>query len=365
MRSSTEPTMKKHTLLFLALVACVTAPHASTYSFRHVVRGLTAAQPDTPPAAPAPELSLAATSLTLSSTLKGQAAPNQALVVSNTGTAPLTVALSALGGANAADFWVTGCPAPVPAKDSCTLTFGFTPTGLASESASLTVTDTASGTARTVSLSGLNTGPVDSYLDKVTFLARMDDNAFTDDKGNPVTNTGSVTWNSTGGVGGSGAAALSGSNRLSATSPTAFTFGTGDFTVEASVYYTTAPGTSGSCANAIGDGNLWQLCSSPTYIGWWNAAVGATRTWSYNFSTSTWYAFAISRTAGLIRVYVNGALVGSVADSTNMSATGLISIGNVIALGQPVKGLVDDVRITKGVGRFTGNSYTVTPFPKQ
>ena len=81
----------------------------------------------------------------------------------------------------------------------------------------------------------------------------------------------------------------------------------------------------------------------------------------FNLNANTWYALAISRSNGTLYWFVNGTLQGSVADSTNYD----LSQGNIARYGgQNMLGLIDEVRITKGVARYTSN-YTVrtAPFP--
>lgn len=351
----------KATLLALALAS--TLAHATTYQLLQATPGMVATSQSVATPQPAPLLTLSSASVTLSSALKGTAAAPQTVTVTNTGTADLTISQTSLSGANAADFSVSGCPSVVSAGTSCTLTLGFTPSGTSTETATVTVVSNAS--TKTLSLTGQNTGAVDPYLANVTFLSHMDTSAFADIKGNTVTNTGAVAFSASAAKFGTGGAAFNGTNRLSASSSSAFTFGTGDFTVEASVYYTSAPGTNANCGNIIGEGGLWQLCPAPTYLGWWNAAYGSTQTIGYTFTTNTWYTIAVSRNSGTLRFYVNGTLIGSASDATNMSSTGAVSIGNVPGNGQPLPGYVDEVRITKGVGRYTGNSYTVGVSPNQ
>jgi len=82
--------------------------------------------------------------------------------VSNTGTAPLTVTGVNVSGANAGDFPVDteGCTAqPVTPTNHCTIRVHFTPTAAGARSAMLTVTDDASGSPHTVTLTGTGTAP--------------------------------------------------------------------------------------------------------------------------------------------------------------------------------------------------------------
>ena len=295
-------------LLALGMSSTLTLA-ATTYQLRQAAPGLTASTQQ--PALPAPAISLSAASVTLSSPLKGTAATPQTVTVTNTGTADLTVSQVSLGGANSADFSISGCAAAtLTAGTSCTLTLGFTPTSTANETATVTLTHNAAGGSTVLNVTGANTGAVDASFNSVSFLAHMDGVAgattFSDVKGSTLTNNGSVTVSTSGAKWGTGGALFSGTNSLLTNASPAFTFGTGDFTVEASAYFTTTPGTGANCANLVGVGSLWQLCATPTYIGWWNAAYGATQFVLTTLANNTWYTVAIVRSSGTLRFYLNG-----------------------------------------------------------
>src|SRR5439155_755564 len=85
----------------------------------------------------------------------------QAVTLSNTGSAPLTITSIALGGTNPGDFGQTNncpiSPSTLAASTICTINVTFTPTATTSPAASLAVTDNASGSPQTASLSGTGT----------------------------------------------------------------------------------------------------------------------------------------------------------------------------------------------------------------
>jgi trimeric autotransporter adhesin len=83
--------------------------------------------------------------------------------LSNTGGATLNISGIAVGGTNSADFAIgTGsnaCGTTLAADASCSIYVTFTPASAASFSATLTVTDNASPTTQSVTLSGTGTSP--------------------------------------------------------------------------------------------------------------------------------------------------------------------------------------------------------------
>jgi hypothetical protein len=82
---------------------------------------------------------------------------------------------------------------------------------------------------------------------------------------------------------------------------------------------------------------------------WYVNSVGQIT--SSALSTGVWYYFAVTRSASVTRMYINGAQVGSdYADTNNYLASGtLIGVTSDIASG--LNGYLQDFRITRGVAR--------------
>jgi hypothetical protein len=153
---------------------------------------------------------------------------------------------------------------------------------------------------------------------------------------------------------GGGSVALDGTgDYLSITTTTDFGFGTGDFTIEAWAYKSTASqqvfidtrtaSTEVSVyveSNAAGNlrlfvNGVYQLTSS-------NA-----------MSTTTWQHIAISRTGGITRFFINGVVSTNIYTDTNdYGSTKPANIGASWTGGTAWNGYLDDIRITKGVGRY-------------
>lgn len=95
----------------------------------------------------------------------------------------------------------------------------------------------------------------------------------------------------------------------------------------------------------------------------------------YNFNSSSivfggtqpgaaWTHFAVTRQGSSVRMFVNGAQVGSTVTNgaTIGSSNGNISLMNVGSGSSSFIGSVDDIRVTKGVARYTG-PFTVPARP--
>jgi hypothetical protein len=86
---------------------------------------------------------------------------SQVVTLNNTGSAALSITSIAFTGANATDFTqVDTCGASVAAGGNCTIAILFTPSASGALTASLTITDNASGSPQSVSLSGTGTPDV-------------------------------------------------------------------------------------------------------------------------------------------------------------------------------------------------------------
>jgi hypothetical protein len=104
-------------------------------------------------------------SLSFASQAVGTASAVQAVTLSNSGNAVLTISSIILAGANASDFaLLNGCGSSVGIKASCTLSVSFKPSTAGTRTATITLTDNAMGSPQKVTLTGTatGTGPVAS-----------------------------------------------------------------------------------------------------------------------------------------------------------------------------------------------------------
>lgn len=145
---------------------------------------------------------------------------------------------------------------------------------------------------------------------------------------------------------------------ISAPSSTDWDFGTGDFTVEFWIRWNAFPAQSGTIiGNYPGTWALQYRPDTSNKIIWYNGSSLFSA--SLTLSTGTWYHFAICRSGTSLRIFVDGVQSGSTAtDSTNYNSTNSLTIGELRSFGQNINGWLDDIRITKGVARYTS---TFTP----
>jgi hypothetical protein len=149
-------------------------------------------------------------------------------------------------------------------------------------------------------------------------------------------------------------------------------FGSGQFVVEAWVYMTSTP----SFNTFI---NQW---GTNGFLGWWWGMLNAT-TMRFYYSTNgtatgtvdgtwsptlnTWHHVAVERDASnVLRLYVNGAVIGSATVSATFfdAASRLTIAGDDGASLAGFAGYMDELRITKGVARYSGAfSVPTSAFP--
>jgi hypothetical protein len=149
---------------------------------------------------------------------------------------------------------------------------------------------------------------------------------------------------------------------LQAANNSAFDFGSGDFTIEAWVYTTTTTGlgailgyANGSAQNTnyayqlLRNGAQWQF----------NIINGNTSygTSAGTVTANTWTHVALVRSGANLTAYINGQQITQANVSTlatNSPAGAVLQIGQIQGF-YPWTGYMDDVRITKGVARYTAN----------
>jgi hypothetical protein len=136
------------------------------------------------------------------------------------------------------------------------------------------------------------------------------------------------------------------------------TFGTGDFTIETWVRFNSVTGT--QVITDFRDGvstalpTLYVVGTQLRYY-----ANGADQITGGTLAVNTWYHIALARSGTSTRLFLDGVQIGSTyTDSTNYAATANVYIADWYSFATftyPLNGYIDDLRITKGVARYTAN----------
>ena len=152
-----------------------------------------------------------------------------------------------------------------------------------------------------------------------------------------------------------------------------FNFGTGDFTIEAWIYLASAdsnyrsalviPWGSTNMAIRFGDSGFGSRLQFATDASTFPTLYSADH--SQATLAGAWHHVALTRSSGVARAFLDGNLltvrnnnfggspVTSWADTSNITSVAQAYVS--YPSGQTWNGYIDDVRITKGVGRYTAN----------
>ena len=153
-----------------------------------------------------------------------------------------------------------------------------------------------------------------------------------------------------------------------------FAFGTEDFTIECWFYQSDTPngsaliadrhGSGGYCYFALGfcsgtpgspTGSIPFFGCTPTKTSW-TGIVGTT------LSNNMWHHIAGVRHAGVYKLYINGNYIGGVNYADNIPTDDGINIGkrwDGLPTNYGFNGYIDEVRITKGVARYTTDNFAL------
>ena len=152
---------------------------------------------------------------------------------------------------------------------------------------------------------------------------------------------------------------------LTASHASNFNFGSGDFTAEVWFNVPNVSGTDAFITTAAGQGadgtdfqGIWLGLHQGQY--YFIASTNGT-SWDVSIQagtppTNTWTFLSAVRSGNTFTLYVNGVSIGTATSSgTLTNSNNLIAIGGRTRNNQYSIGYLDDVRVTKGVARYTSN----------
>jgi Right handed beta helix region/Abnormal spindle-like microcephaly-assoc'd, ASPM-SPD-2-Hydin len=161
--------------------------------------------PNAPPtcgasSTPTPAASFSPTSLLFASQTLSTTSPTQSLTLTNTGNAALTISGIALTGTNPGDFHQSNsCGPSLAAGSNCTITVSFTPSANGARSATVSVSDNATGSPQTAGLSGtgIASAPIAALSPTSLAFASQAQATTSASQGITLTNSGSASLNIT------------------------------------------------------------------------------------------------------------------------------------------------------------------------
>lgn len=214
---------------------------------------------------------------------------------------------------------------------------------------------------------------VDANFANVSALLHLDgadgSTSFPDVKGKVWTPAGQAQIDTAQSKFGGASLLLDGSgDYLTTPSSADFAYGTGDFTWEAWVRLNATSGANQYVIDHGANQGTLFVNGGSNRIGYYNASTGPSGDLfspphaSAVLTVGTWAHVAVARQSGTTRIFRDGTLLASKADTYNYLAQA-VSIGRYGAGALNFNGWIDELRITKGVARYTGNfSVPTAPF---
>lgn len=173
---------------------------------------------------------------------------------------------------------------------------------------------------------------------------------------------------------GNGSLLLNGSSSyLTAPSSSAYDL-PGNFTVEAFIYLLSLPSggnpqrlIAGKWSNGSKAWGFFVTSTGLRFYTGGNCNAGNPYDKAFTFTTGQWYHVAATKVGSTVYQFVDGSLIGTSTNiNENLSCTNTLPlyIGYDLNAGTYLHGHINDIRITKGVARYTGTYAVPTqPFP--
>lgn len=190
---------------------------------------------------------------------------------------------------------------------------------------------------------------------------------FTDEKGKDVTRIGNTVIKTSQSKFGGSSAYFDGSSGLLVSDPNDFNIGLANFTIE--FWFYKISGSSQTYQRLIqfgpnggtpaGENGLWILANRATaneclpFVDTYSGVYSSPTGWGTQLTQDAWHHLAVVRKSDVWTIYIDGAVyaTGRLA-GYSISKTD-VYIGQNSIGGERFKGYIDDIRITKGVARYT------------
>lgn len=204
--------------------------------------------------------------------------------------------------------------------------------------------------------------PSDIYWQNVSALLHFDgDNnstTFTDETGRIWNSLGNTKLSTVKSMFGLSSLFLDGASSLSTAFSSGFAYGTGDFTWELFINFNSVSGNRYVIDHSSGSGNGGTLSYYNNTLRYYNPSTGISSP-LYNtlipLEVGRWYHIAIVRLSEITTIYVDGIAKASGSDLHNYNNLE-VWLGRYAGGGETFfDGYIDELRITKGVARYTEN----------
>jgi hypothetical protein len=328
---------------------------ADTYQFRVTARGVKGAEPP-------PSWVVTGTPSTQFSPTAVNGSANLAFTVMNQGGKG-SLTLPAFSGVNAGDFSASGDCQNVVKDATCEVVVQFNPQGAGARSASLQV----GGTSLNYTGTAILTDPGFANVSLLMHMEGLDNGTtFTDVKGHAVTRNLYVTTSAGAKKFGTSSARFypyQDSYLRTSVSPD-FAMGTGDFTVEMFVSFSSTSGYQWLIGDATTNNFDITRYADNRIIVYLARTAYVFGTWTP--TPNVFHHVALSRNGNNLRFFIDGVQQGTTQPSFENISTTQYIIGAQAGGTDQFNGYMDELRVTKGLGRYTANFTVPTAaFPDQ
>jgi hypothetical protein len=217
----------------------------------------------------------------------------------------------------------------------------------------------------------------DQYYDNVSLLLHFNgangSTTFTDNSPTPKTataNNGASISTVQSKFGGASGLFDGANDNVTVADNTGFDFGSGDFTIEYWEYRTASTANTPTISRNNGGNPPWMLgWSNGSIINFFSSANGSSWDVAVNISMgaiiiNSWAHYAVTRQGNTFRTFQNGIQISTFTSAATLPAgSGPLQIGSYYS-SYYYPGYLDELRLTKGVARYTGNfTPSSTQFP--
>jgi hypothetical protein len=224
-------------------------------------------------------------------------------------------------------------------------------------------------------ITGSEKNPVDLFRSNVSLLLNGEGNTIVDSSLSPKTITalGNAATSSTQKKFGDKSIFFDGNgDLLRVASDTGLQLGTGDFTLELWCYLTGRTNGFGPFFDfrTVGETQANILFGFLSTVGGGTDATlklfvsGSVRILGGDLPLNQWVHIALARQSGNTKMFIDGTQAGSTYTDTNNYTSSIVRVGGNVLENAFLQGYIDDLRITKGIARYTANFTPPTaPFP--
>lgn len=214
----------------------------------------------------------------------------------------------------------------------------------------------------------------DEFFQNVSLLLHLDgpngSTTFTDSSPSPktvITVSGNAQISTAQSLFGGASALFDGNDSIEVATDAAFGFGTGDFCIEFFIRFSDAVLRYPFALSVVSQASFLWLTWNPTRRLSFRAGGPSDGPASPEIALDQWVHVACSRQGSTFRSFLNGVQWDSVTFGNDLLATRSIGIGGLNSVGGAStlhNGFIDEVRVTKGVARYTANfTPPAAPFP--